>query len=91
MNGRWQPSLRRALLRCRRLCLLVAKDYLARLRQSLAFENRLDDVGVDLRVLFHPHADGLELEDEILLIHAHHARKIFDSDFSHAVCFLSQM
>ncbi len=63
---------------------LVAQDHLARMGELLPLEDRLDDVGVDGRIIaFDPHADGLQLEDEILIGDPHHPSEILDANFSH--------
>jgi hypothetical protein len=54
------------------------------MRELLALQDRLDDVGVDGGVIaFDPHSDGLQLEDEVLVGDPHHLREVLDSNLSH--------
>jgi hypothetical protein len=59
-------------------------------RELLALQDRLDDVGIDGRVIaLDPHSDGLQLEDQILIGDLHHLREVLDSNLSHSLVLCS--
>jgi hypothetical protein len=80
-SGLWAPPGRRRIYRRR---LLVAQDDLARVRELLALQDRLNDVGVDVLVVtLDAHADRPQLEGEVLVGDPHHPRDVLDSNLSH--------